>query len=151
MKYVDIVEEAKLMNSVVSFDKYTISNVYNLIKNCESNYFPSGSIYVDVPTQFYFDEFFERFHHKIKWIALLPSCHFTGIGNVQTKTHYFYSLDEFDDFLIKNYGYLLIYSVNKQIDSLNLNHGYQWRIRLALVSNKEDIRDEKLDDILNKQ
>ncbi len=35
MKYVDIVEEAKLMNSVVSFDKYTISNVYNLIKNCE--------------------------------------------------------------------------------------------------------------------
>lgn len=148
MKYEDIVEEAKLNNDVVSFDKYTIGNVYNLIKNCESSYFIAGSVYVDVPTQFYFDEFFERFQNKIKWIALLPTCHFTEVGQVVTKIRYFDSLDEFDEFLKKNYGHLLIYSVNKQIDSLNLNQGYKWRIRFELVSNKEDIRDEKLEDIL---
>ena len=56
---------------------------------------------------------------------------------------------EFDEYLEENYGYLLIYTVNKQLDTLNPSFGYTWRIRFAVVSNKQDIRDEKLEDILN--
>jgi hypothetical protein len=147
--YQDILEESKSSTGVVSFDKYTIGNISHLIKNSESSYYTSGAVYADVPTQFYFDEFFDRFNTKIKWISIGPKCYLSGIGDVICKTQYFNNLDDFDEFLSKNYGYLLIYSVNKQLDTLNLSSGYQWRIRFALVSNKQDIRDEKLKDILN--
>ena len=147
--YQNILEESKSSTGVVSFDKYTIGNISYLIKNSESSYYTPGAVYADVPTQFYFDEFFDRFNTKIKWISIGPNCYLSGIGDVVCKTQYFNNLDDFDEFLSKNYGYLLIYSVNKQLDTLNLSSGYQWRIRFALVSNKQDIRDEKLEDILN--
>lgn len=148
--YQDILEESKSPTGVVSFDKYTIGNISQLITNSESSYFTSGSVYSDVPIQFYFDEFFERYEKKIKWISIGPKCYLTGVGDVSCMTHYFNNLDEFDEYLDKNYGYLLIYTVNKQLDTLNPSLGYKWRIRFALVSNKQDIRHEKLEDILNK-
>ena len=146
--YQDILEESKSPTGVLMFDGYTIGNVHKLIEN-SSSYFPNGSVYADVPVQFYFDEFFERFNKKIKWISVGPKSYLSGVGAVVTTTKYFNNLDEFDKYLEENYGYLLIYTVNKQIDTLNLSSGYMWRIRFAIVSNKEDIRDEKLEDILN--
>ena len=50
--------------------------------------------------------------------------------------------------LLNNYGHLLIYTVNKQIDTLNIKNGYKWRIRFSIVSNKEDDRDDKIENIL---
>lgn len=150
MKYIDhIANENKTPNGVLLFDAYTIGNVQELIKNSQGSYFPTGSVFADVPVDLFFDEFFERFNKKIKYISLGPIAYLTGVGQVRSETNYFYSLDEFDEYLEENYGYLLIYTVNKQIDTLNLGAGYKWRIRFAIVGNKEDIRDEKLEDILN--
>jgi len=149
MKYLDIIEESKNPNGALMFDNYTISNIYKLIENSSGNYFPQGSVYADVPVEFFFDEFFEKFNKKIRWISIGPKAYLTGVGVVDTTTVYFNSLDEFSEYLDKNYGHLLIYTVNKQLDTLNPSLGYKWRIRFAMVSNKQDIRDEKLEDILN--
>jgi hypothetical protein len=149
MKYTEhIGNENKTPTGVLMFDKYTIGNVQELIKNSQLSYFPSGSAYADVPIDFFFDEFFERFNKKIKYISLGPMAYLTGVGEVKSETFYFNNLDEFDKHLEENYGYLLIYTVNKQIDTLNPSNGYIWRIRFATIGNKEDIRDEKLEDIL---
>ena len=131
------------------FDEYTIGNVQELIKNSQSSYFPSGSVYADIPVEFFFDEFFERFNKKIKYISIGPAAYLTGVGEIRIQTSYFNSLDDFDKYLEENFGYLLIYTVNKQIDVLYPNSGYKWRIRFSIVGNKEDIRDEKIEDILN--
>ena len=150
MKYTEhIGNENKTPTGVLMFDQYTIGNVQELIKNSQLSYFPTGSVFADVPVSLFFDEFFERFSKKIKYISLGPIAYLTGVGQVKSETNYFNSLDEFDEYLEENYGYLLIYTVNKQLDTLNPSLGYTWRIRFAVVSNKQDIRDEKLEDILN--
>jgi hypothetical protein len=149
MNYLDIIEESKTPNGVLMFDNYTIGNLHKLIENSCGNYFPQGSVYADIPVQFFFDEFLDKFNKKIKWISIGPKAYLAGVGDVDATTMYFKSLDEFDEYLEENYGYLLIYTVNKQLDTLNPSFGYTWRIRFAVVSNKQDIRDEKLEDILN--
>ena len=149
MTYKEIIEEKNTPTGVLMFDKYTFGNLNKLIENSESAYFPSGSYYADVPVQFFFDEFLERFSKKIKWISIGPKAYLSGVGEVSTDTFYFDDLDKLDEFLEKRYGYLLIYTINKQLEVVNPLAGYKWRIRMAIVSNKEDIRDEKLEDILN--
>lgn len=78
-----------------------------------------------------------------------PKAYLSGVGEVIINTFYFDDLDKLDNFLEERYGYLLIYTINKQLEVTNPLSGYKCRIRMAFVSNKEDIRNEKLEDILN--
>lgn len=149
MSYYDlIVKENENSNGVILFDIYTIGNVQTLISNSQKSYFPTGSVYADVPVEYFFDEFFTKFRSSIRWISINTKAYLSGIGDVLTKTEYFNTLDDFEIHLSNNHGSLLIYTVNKQIDTLNISNGYKWRIRFSIVGNKENDRDDKIENIL---
>ncbi len=149
MNYFDLIlKENENSTGVILFDSYTIGNVQKLIENSCNSYFPTGSVYADVPVEYFFDEFFTKFKSNIRWLSITPKAYLTGVGEVSTKTQYFDTLDDFEKHLLNNYGHLLIYTVNKQIDTLNIKNGYKWRIRFSIVSNKEDDRDDKIENIL---
>lgn len=149
MNYYDLIlkENENSNNSVLLFDQYTIGNLQTLLDNSQKSYFPTGSAYADVPVEFFFNEFFSKIGNHIRWISIGPKAYLTGIGEAVTKTEYFKTLEDFETHILNNYGHLLLYTVNKQVDTLNINNGYKWRIRFALVANIEDDRDNKIENI----
>jgi hypothetical protein len=67
MNYLDIIEESKTPNGVLMFDNYTIGNLHKLIENSCNGYFPQGSVYADIPVQFFFDELAKQAIHLPKY------------------------------------------------------------------------------------